>query len=57
MSNKKRGMSYFVETKRGSKWREIYTARGEWYRHFRICRVFGLDPMKAIGGSGEYING
>ncbi len=51
MSNKKKDMTLSIETKVGSKWREVYTARGEWYRHFRVCRVFGLDPMKPIGAT------
>ena len=52
VSNKKRGMGYTVKMPDHNgltgRLRHIYTARGEWYRRFRLCRVFGLDPMKPI---------
>ena len=48
MKNKHK-LYFFIATKRGSKFKKIYTPRGEWLRRYRLCRVFGLDPTKPIG--------
>jgi hypothetical protein len=47
MSNKKRDMFFFVPNRavNPTKWEKVYTARGEWYRRYRMSRVFNLDPF------------